>query len=155
MPRRAASRSGDDLGDGRTLAATSESTVRLWDTATGRQRSTLTHTSSVVSVSFDPDGRLLAAGGADGTVRLWDLATGQAQRTLATPRASPQVFFSPDGRTLATDSDDDGIIRLWPVAPDDPDAAVTRICHALHRELTAHERAQYLPGRPARHGCAS
>ncbi|MBA9050867.1 WD40 repeat protein [Streptomyces costaricanus] len=142
--------------DGRLFATGAEDgTVRLWDTTTGRQRSTLTHTSSVVSVSFGPDGRLLAAGGADGTVRLWDLATGQAQRTLATPRSSPQVFLSPDGHTLATDSEDDGTVRLWPVTPGDPDAAVTSICHALHRGLTAHEWAQYLPGRPVRRGCAS
>ncbi|QNT90403.1 WD-40 repeat-containing protein [Streptomyces griseofuscus] len=142
--------------DGRTLAAaTSESTEQLWDTATGRTRATLTVPPGTSPLAFSPDGHLRAAGGADGTVRLWDLATGQAQRTLATPRSSPQVFLSPDGHTLATDSDDDGTVRLRPVTPGDPDAAVTSICHALHRGLTAHEWAQYLPGRPARRGCAS
>ena len=60
-----------------------------------------------------------------------------------------------DEPPLVTDSDDDGTVRLWPVTPGDPDAAITSICHALHRGLTAHEWAQYLPGRPARRGCAS
>ncbi|GLX54680.1 hypothetical protein Shyhy01_76290 [Streptomyces hygroscopicus subsp. hygroscopicus] len=84
--------------DGRTLATGAEDgTGRLWDLATGRQRNTLTHTSSVGPLSFGPDGRLLATGAEDGTGRLWDLATGQAQRTLATPRSSPQVFLSPTG----------------------------------------------------------
>ncbi|MFH7340716.1 WD40 repeat domain-containing protein [Streptomyces sp. KHY 26] len=138
--------------DRQTLAvARDDRTVRVVDTATGRRTVLPGRTDRVVSAAFSPDGRTLATGAEDGTGRLWDLA----QRTLATPRSSPQVFLSPDGHTLATGSDDDGTARLWPVTPGDPGAAVTRICHALHRGLTAHEWARYLPGRPVRHGCAS
>ena len=67
--------------DGSRLASGSEdSTVRLWDGATGVPIATLEgHSSSVGSLSFSPDGSRLASGSYDKTVRLWDGATGRSE----------------------------------------------------------------------------
>jgi WD40 repeat protein len=101
--------------DGRLLATgCSDSTVRLWDPASGQPLHVLEgHTNSVNSVAFRPGGRLLATGSADSTVRLWDGASGQHLQTLEGQTGHVNgVAFSPDGRLLATASFD-STVRLW------------------------------------------
>ncbi|MDX3784319.1 nSTAND1 domain-containing NTPase [Streptomyces europaeiscabiei] len=91
--------------DRNTLATGSaDKTVRLWDPATGKTRTTLKgHTDQVTSVAYSPDGHTLATGSADKTVRLWDPATGKTRTTLKghTDQVT-SVAYSPDGHTLAT-----------------------------------------------------
>ena len=66
----------------------------------------------VNSLSFSPDGALLASGAADGTVILWDVATQERIATLQGYGLS--VSFSPDGTTLAS-AGWSGTIILWDV----------------------------------------
>jgi WD40 repeat protein len=101
--------------DGRLLATgCSDSTVRLWDLASGNPLRPLEgHTDGVNSVAFRPDGSLLATGSADSTARLWDATTGQHLQTLTGHTGHVTcVAFSPDGRVLATASFD-STVRLW------------------------------------------
>ena len=91
-------------------------TVRLWDTATGTHKITLTgHTGSATSVAFSPDGNTIASGEGwpDHTVRLWDAKTGTQKHTLVghTDWVN-SIAFSPDGQTLVSGSSDN-TIRLW------------------------------------------
>jgi WD40 repeat protein len=70
-----------------------------------------------MSLSFSPDGRILAAGTVAGVIELWDVATGQRQAELREHFASAWALaFSPDGKSLVSGSVD-GALRLWDMRP--------------------------------------
>jgi WD40 repeat protein len=105
--------------DGRTLAtggglAHNAGEVKLWDLATGQERTTLSgHAAAVVAVAYSPDGQFLATASLDDIVRLWDLATGRERTGLpGSPFRAHSVAFTPEGRTLAG-SGPDLVVRLW------------------------------------------
>jgi WD40 repeat protein len=103
--------------DGLTLASgSSDSTIKLWDTATGMQRQTLEgHSDSVFSVAFSPDGLTLASGSYN-IIKLWDTVTGIQRQTLEGHSDwIDSVTFSPDGLTLVSGSRD-RTIKLWDTA---------------------------------------
>lgn len=73
---------------------------------------------SVTSVSFSPDGQLIASGSYDHTVKLWN-RQGVLLRTLRGHHDSVMgVSFSPDGKVLASASRDKTVI-LWNLDLDD------------------------------------
>ena len=91
--------------------------VVVWDLLTRKQLVAMKgHTKYVSSVSFGPDGKLLASGSWDGTVRLWEISTGK-ELVVLNEHDGPvyAVTISPDGKTLASGGKD-GIIRIWEVA---------------------------------------
>jgi WD40 repeat protein len=112
--------------DGTWLASVGkDTTVRLWDTATGTQRATLTgHDGIPYAVAVAADGTWLATGGTDATVRLWDAASGVLRATLTGHIGSVHaVAIAPDGTWLATGGND-GAVRLWDVRTGRPRAAL-------------------------------
>jgi WD40 repeat protein/uncharacterized caspase-like protein len=110
--------------DGRLLATATfhTNTIKLWETATGRELRNLStggqNTTSLSPVfAFSPDSRLVAASGGNNSVSVWDVATGREVQTLTGGQASFMgalgvnfVGFSSDGRKLVTISDS---IHVW------------------------------------------
>ncbi|HXJ55649.1 MAG TPA: protein kinase [Verrucomicrobiae bacterium] len=101
--------------DGQTVASGSmDSTVRLSDAFTGRERLSLTLApgNPVYAVAFSPDGKTVASGHWDGSVRLWNPATGGLRASVPITRGWVRaIAFSPDGHTLACGGDD-GVLKF-------------------------------------------
>jgi WD40 repeat protein len=93
--------------------------IQLWDVATGQLRAVLeTDPRYTESLTFCPDGRLLAVEDNDCGLRIWDVQTGQERATLPLSKHSdfmPKFCFSPDGKTLAFEaySTMGSVVRLW------------------------------------------
>ena len=113
--------------DGRLLATATfrSSTIKLWETATGRELRDLSSsgTQSALGISpyiaFSRDSRLIAAAAGDNSVRIWDVISGRELQTLTGSQgslaASLGVFFiafTGDGQ-IVTAGD---AIRVWDVA---------------------------------------
>jgi WD40 repeat protein len=105
--------------DGKHLQVAGAGAVGTWDPASQARIATRALASSAQggAVAFSPDGKTLAAGGADGIVRLWDAASGQEIGAPMSSDASPvdAVAFSRDGMLLAVASTD-GDVQLWATA---------------------------------------
>jgi DNA-binding beta-propeller fold protein YncE len=82
----------------------------------------------IESVTFSPDGALLASGSCatdlssesptcpGGQIQLWDVATGNVVRTLhGHADTVTSVAFSPDGQTLVSASEGDDTVILWDI----------------------------------------
>lgn len=136
--------------DGKTLACVDDTCIRLWDARRKRATSVLgqvppprksgflerlwskwihgeipiespVYSSTITSVEFNPDGKLLISGGRDNAVRLWDV---RKRREIFTAEPDKKgmgyavinsVAFSPDGKTIAS-AGTHRQIQLWSVA---------------------------------------
>jgi WD40 repeat protein len=68
---------------------------------------------SMLSITFSPDGKLLATSDADGEIRLWQVSDGKQLFTCQEHQHWVwSVAFSPDSRSLASASEDK-TIKLW------------------------------------------
>jgi WD40 repeat protein len=69
---------------------------------------------AVNSLTFSPDGKLLAAACMDGKLRLFDGRTGELKKVWDDDSARWWVVFSPDGKTLVSQSGDK-TVKVWDV----------------------------------------
>jgi hypothetical protein len=86
----------------------------MWEVAGGKNTLTLTgHGSWVTSLSFSPDGKLLASGSWDKSLKVWEIAEGKNTLTLmGHGDRVTSLSFSPDGKLLASGSHDKSL-KVW------------------------------------------
>lgn len=96
--------------------------INIWDIKSGDLLYKLptSFTGAVNSLTFSPDGSILATGHYDGSIRIIDAKTGQSLKNMSTTGVVESLAFSPDGRILATgESYDSTAIKLWRVETGD------------------------------------
>jgi WD40 repeat protein len=106
------SRNGKSLATG-----SSDTTARVWDTASGWLLKTLEgHTGSIYSLDWNNNGKLLATASVDRTIKLWDVESNKLLHTLKGHLDNVMnINFSPDGSKLASGGSD-RIINVWDTA---------------------------------------
>jgi WD40 repeat protein len=88
--------------DGKTLAVASGSTLRFWDTTTGKELPlTDGHRGPVSNLGLSADGNRALTRGADGMIRRWDVTDGRQLGEFGEPPHTTAVAFSPDGKWAA------------------------------------------------------
>jgi WD40 repeat protein len=122
--------------DGETLASAgvAEYDIRLWDVATGEEKSGRLegHKSWVSSLVFWPDGKKLASGSADQTIRIWNVAERSCRDVLHGHQNEVwQLALLPDGKKLVSGYKD-GTVCLWD----------TSVRHAKPPRITIPENVQ-------------
>jgi WD40 repeat protein/serine/threonine protein kinase len=99
-----------------TEAERGSGSVKIWEVASGRERSPVSR-HGARSLAFSPNGARLATGGIDQAVKIWDVAS--AQEILTLRGHADWVFgvdFTPDGHRLVSASAD-RTMRVWDATP--------------------------------------
>jgi len=88
----------------RTLYSVGDTTLRSWNTDTGKQQSSIEVTDKQVrTLAVTPDGRSAVVGDNDGRVTIWDLASGELKSALTRhTKEVSGVAVSPDGKWIAS-----------------------------------------------------
>ncbi len=126
-------RSLDISRDGKHLAVgLSDASLRILDLETmSPLHSFLSHTNSVFSVAYSPDGHFLLSAGRDARFKVWDIRNNYTlvEDVVGHMYAINHIAFSPEGDMFATCSMDKSI-KLW-------DAASFRLLKVIDRSRHA------------------
>jgi WD40 repeat protein/beta-lactamase regulating signal transducer with metallopeptidase domain len=96
--------------DGKWVASADGSTVRVWETATGKERPLSDgHHKAPTMITLSQDGKTVVSWGGDRVVRRWEAATGKLLGAFTAPPRTTQAALSRDGRTVALANADDTI----------------------------------------------
>ena len=101
--------------------ASSDASVKIWDTATGQLiRSLGGHTKAVKAIRPSADGRFVASLADDETIRIWDVVTGECLREVKNVGtgyivSGDSLVLGKDGLSILSIARSDGkeVIRRW------------------------------------------
>jgi len=129
--------------DGTRVAAWSRGNrVRVWDTETGAEVSTLIgHSEWVSRAAFDRTSNLIATASADGTVRVWETETGLLLTTLQ-PEAGELTDVVLLDRRILTASHTGAVIAFECAICLPPEQLLARTCTAVTRNMSEDEWRQ-------------
>ncbi len=114
--------------DATLLACGSEdSTIKLWNTLTGKMIATFTgHFSKVGSLVFSPDGNTLVSGGTEGAIRFWDIKKRKPlQKRISGHMWMRTASILNDGSKLVSVSEH-GIITVWDLKNSQKTTSITK-----------------------------
>jgi WD40 repeat protein len=106
-------------GDQVLVTASSDATIRLWDTAAGECSSIIDVTGQGVwPAEVSPDGRLVAYGAPGGVIRILDAGSGTTRLELQghAPLVYTVAFGRGQGGPVVMTGDQAGAIRIWDMA---------------------------------------
>jgi WD40 repeat protein/tRNA A-37 threonylcarbamoyl transferase component Bud32 len=94
-----------------TWSRSQDTSIRIWELATGKTQQLAGHSQAVFGLAWSPDGAMLVSCGFDGQIKAWDPDSGREllPRFVASPKQKVlcRADFSPDGRLLGVVGGDD------------------------------------------------
>ncbi|MHC4400074.1 MAG: M56 family metallopeptidase [Planctomycetota bacterium] len=118
--------------DGEVFAEARSGGVFLWDLRSGKLKQALktrfeeSRVGAIIpwrmiqTISFSPNGRLVAAGDDSGFVEVWDARSGDLRQSFTAGRHVSSIAFSPHAMSLAAGTRD-GRINIWRIDQNQPD----------------------------------
>lgn len=116
----------------RVLTVSDDTTVRVWDSETGRPLLRLDHGAQLTEARFSPDGRWIVTACQDKTARIWDAENGEpVTPPLVHPYWFMHVQFAAGAKAVVTRTSGGGS-AFWKLQMDEhPIADLTRLAQLL------------------------
>ncbi|KAG9134981.1 hypothetical protein Leryth_001260 [Lithospermum erythrorhizon] len=127
--------------DKRYLAAAGNPQIRLFDVNSTSPQPVMSydsHTSNVMAVGFQRDGKWMYSGSEDGTVKIWDLRAPGYQREYESRAAVNTVVLHPNQTELIS-GDQNGNIRVWDLTANSCSCELTMSNFEPLHKLQAHD----------------